>query len=377
MQIDQRLRIPSHYYVYSDPPDKSGEEILHFISSNRRIRMRGRFFREFVQYVVPLLNGDHTLEQISAKVRDVFADDDLRTCLELLGTQGLLEDAAASPVPIDLDSFLRPQTNFLHEVSQDSQGVQSALMASTVTVFGLNGFGATCAQALATMGVAAIRGIDSGDVSPSDPYYSPLYSRAAVGTPRAATLNQTLQGSALPGSFSAVNGPLETEDDVLAAVKGSHFIINCLDQGEIGLAYKLNRVCLAHDLPFTTVEAAGVEIILGPTVIPKRTACFLCYKMRSVACSDNPEAEFAFQSFLDRRRQDDSMRRANLAPGCNLAAQLAAMEAVKGLTSIGGVSAQGRIHVLNLLDMKLETHLVLRKPWCPACMPKWEPGEQA
>ena len=99
--------------------------------------------------------------------------------------------------------------------------------------------------------------------------------------------------------------------------------------------------------------------------------------MRTVACSDNPEAEFAFQSYLDRRHQDDSARRANLSLGVNIAAQLAAMEVMKALTSLGGTTAQGRIHVLNLLDLTMETHMVLKKPWCPACMPKWEPGEQA
>ena len=377
MQATQRLRIPSHYYVYSDPPNKQGEETLHFVSGNRRIRLRGRSFREFVQYVVPLLDGGRTIEQISGEVGDVFADEDLRTCLELLGSQGLLEDAAESPVPIDLENFLRPQMNLLHDVSAEPEEIQRSLMASTVTVFGLNGLGASCALALATMGVGKVCGVDAGMVSTADPYYSPIYTRADKGALRADVLNERLRAAAPELKFTPSKQPLANEEDIQRVVEGSDFIINCLDDGELGFAYKLNRVCLAQELRFTTVQAAGVEIILGPTVVPKSTACFLCYKMRSVACSDNPEAEFAFQSFLDRRRQDDSMRRANLSIGCNIAAQLAGMETMKALTSIGGESAKGRIQVLNLLDMKLETHLVLRKPWCPACMPKWEPGEQA
>jgi bacteriocin biosynthesis cyclodehydratase domain-containing protein len=130
-------------------------------------------------------------------------------------------------------------------------------------------------------------------------------------------------------------------------------------------------VCLALGVGFSSAQAAGAEVVLGPTVDPGKTACFLCYKMRAVACSDNPEAEFAFQSFLDRRRQDDSGRRANLGFGVGLAAQLAGLEALKALTGMP-VSARGKLQVLNLLTLAMQTHLVLRKPWCPACFGDWE-----
>ena len=377
MPMSQRLRIPSHYYVYSDPPNKDGEETLHFVSGNRRVRLRGRSFREFVQYVVPLLDGGHTVEEISGEVTGVFDEEDLRPCLELLGSQGLLEDAAESPVSPDLEAFMRPQLNLLHDLSPEPEELQRKLMASSVTVFGLNGLGASCALSLATMGVGSIRGVDVNNVGAVDAYHSPAYSRADQGAPRGQVLQQRLQAVAPSVRFAPWTQPFSSDEDVEKAAAGSDFIVNCLDDGDIGLAYKLNRVCLAKELRFTTVQAAGVEIILGPTVVPSKTACFLCYRMRSVACSDNPEAEFAVQSYLDRRHRDDSARRANFPLGVNIAAQLAALEVVKAISTIGGVSAQGRIHVLNLLDLTWQTHMVLRKPWCPACMPKWEPGEES
>ena len=47
--MPQQLRIPTHYYVYSDPPDRDGHETLHFVSGHRRVRLRGHSFREFNQ----------------------------------------------------------------------------------------------------------------------------------------------------------------------------------------------------------------------------------------------------------------------------------------------------------------------------------------
>jgi adenylyltransferase/sulfurtransferase len=89
--------------------------------------------------------------------------------------------------------------------------------------------------------------------------------------------------------------------------------------------------------------------------------------MRLVASSETPEDEFAFQRFLDQRKQDDSARRENLNFGIGLAANLVGLEALKALTGIQPLPTRGRVVILDLMDLKMEKHLVLRKPWCPAC----------
>jgi molybdopterin-synthase adenylyltransferase len=370
--MSQKLRIPSHYYVYSDPPDQDGDETLHFVSGQRRVRLRGRSFREFVQSVVPLLDGTRTVEEIQKETADLFAAQDLYACLEMLGSQGMLEDLSVSEVPAEWSDFLRPQTNFFRDVSAEPEELQKRLMRSRVTVFGLGGAGASCALGLAATGLGFLDCVDSNPVTSADTYFSPIFPPGATGKLRAELLARQVEALGLRTSFRAHAEPLGIDDAVRGVIEGSHFIVNCLDAGQSGLAYRVNRVCLALGIPFTSVEASGAEVILGPTVDPHRTACYLCYKMRSVACSENPEAEFGFQSFLDRRRQDDSPRHANLSFGVNIAAQMAGMEVMKALTSLPSMTARGRIFVLNLLDLSIKSHLVLRKPWCPACFADWE-----
>jgi adenylyltransferase/sulfurtransferase len=369
--MPQLLRIPSHYYIYSDAPDKNGDETLHFVSDHRRVRLRGHSFREFVQRVAPLLDGTRTVEELQKEVADIFAPDDLLACLEMLGRHGLLEDTALSVVPKELHELLRPQMNVFHDLVPDPEAIQKRLLESRVSIFGLGGPGASCALGLASAGVGTVDAIDRGLVSPADTYFSPVFERGATGSTRAETVGRRIEAATPHTRFRPFSDALTSDDQIRDIVAGSNFVINCLDDGEIGLAYKVNRACLSLGIQFTTVQAAGVEVILGPTVDPKKTACFLCYKMRSVACSDNPEAEFAFQSFLDRRHQDDSAKRANLSFGVNLAAQLAGLEALKAVTGMQ-VSARGRLQVLNLLTLTMQTHLVLRKPWCPACFADWE-----
>src|SRR5580704_17476098 len=105
----QLPRIPSHYYVYCYPPDKNGEEVLHFVSGQRRAKLRGHHFREFVQLVVPLLDGHHSFAEILAEVNDLFREEDPVTCLDLLLANGLLEDSSDWDLDAAVQERLRPQ----------------------------------------------------------------------------------------------------------------------------------------------------------------------------------------------------------------------------------------------------------------------------
>jgi hypothetical protein len=89
--------------------------------------------------------------------------------------------------------------------------------------------------------------------------------------------------------------------------------------------------------------------------------------MRAVACAGNPEDEFAYERFLDQRKQDDSGRRENVVFGSGLMSNWLGLEAFKELTGISAPAALGAIVVFDLLTMESTKHVVLRKPWCPAC----------
>jgi bacteriocin biosynthesis cyclodehydratase domain-containing protein len=89
--------------------------------------------------------------------------------------------------------------------------------------------------------------------------------------------------------------------------------------------------------------------------------------MRTVACAANPEDAFAFEKLLDERKTDDSPRRENLSVGAGLASNLLALEILRDLAGFSPVSTVGRVLIFNLLDLSTTKHVVLKKPWCPAC----------
>ena len=365
-----RPRVPSSYYVFSEPPDSAGDEVLRFISERRRIKLKGHSFREFQEYVMPLLDGHHTVEEIEQAVADVFRPQDLAAALQLLAEHNLLEDGINISMDADYRAMLEPQANFFHEVSDDPRDAQARLDQATVTVVGVGGVGAPLAFALASTGVGAVRCVDALPVTLSDTYLAPLFSTADVGAPRVGAIAARIQAAAPRTRVTTNAATLESDADVAQAVRGSDFVACCVDAGQSSLIYKLNRVCLVEKLRWSSCSATAMEVIVGPTIVPGETPCFMCYKMRAVACADDPEADFAFQRLLDRRKQDDSGRRENLNVAAALASNLLGLEVVKLLTRVMPSPTVGRLVVFDLVDLSIKKHVVLRKPWCPVCFPE-------
>jgi adenylyltransferase/sulfurtransferase len=336
-------------------------------SERRRIKFKGHSFREFLHEVVPLLDGRRTTEEIQELVSATFAPQDLHAALDLLASEGLLEDqdGDAPQAPQQLEH----QLNFFHEAGLDPEQTQERLRSATVTVVGMGPVGAAAAMAMAAAGVGHLRFVDADAVLPSDPFLNPLFQPGDAGQPRAEVVRRKAAALGLPLSASAHTGAIETDEALLEVVSGSGFAIGAADQSQSNLMYRLNRLSINYGFRSTYGSVSAFEGVVGPTVTPFETACYLCYRMRAVACTENPEEEFAHLRFLDRRKRDESGRRENLVFGAAIVGNLLAMEAFRILLGLPA-AASGRILAFDLLESTLQKHVVLRKPWCPACFSK-------
>ncbi|HEX2664825.1 MAG TPA: TOMM precursor leader peptide-binding protein [Candidatus Acidoferrum sp.] len=361
-------KLPSHFYTWCEPRDNSGEESLHFASERRRIKIKGRSFQEFLQYVLPLLDGSHNVAEIQHAVSDLFSEIDIEHCLELLASQNLLQhEDDEIELYSPLGQSLAPQLNFFHEIGTNPKQSQNRLANSTVSVIGLSGAGAQVALSLAAAGVGCVRCVDSSAITVGDTYLAPTFLPSDIGAMRAQVLAERIRACTPTANIIVRDQEMANDSDVLSAIAGSDFVVNCLDRGQVSLAYKLNRACLKGGTRWTSGALSGTEIVLGPTVHPFESPCYLCYKMRAVACAGNPEDEFAYERFLDQRKQDDSGRRENIIFGSLLLSSWLGLEAFKELTEVSESCAIGSILVFDLLNMESTKHVVLRKPWCPAC----------
>jgi adenylyltransferase/sulfurtransferase len=363
----KKPKLANHLYVRPGSPDDSGKDVLFFNSERRQIKLEGQGLNQFNEVVIPLLNGRHTKDDIQAKVSHLFPPEDLKRSLQLLSDHNLLQDAEQDSLNEETGIQLAPQLNFFHELDLSPHETQRRLAKATVTIFGMGGAGAAASLSLAGAQVGTIRCVDALPVAPSDPFLAPTFSKESVGSLRAEVIASTI--SALTQRVNAVpyTDTLETDDDVFRAIEGSDFVVCCADAGLASLFYKVNRACLRARVRWTSCSVSAFEGIVGPTVEPFETACYLCYQMRAAACAEHPEEAVSRLEFLDARKHDDSGVRENLTFTAGAIGNLVGLEAFKTLTGVIEPSTLGHIVVVNLLNLESSKHLVLRKPWCPAC----------
>src|SRR5688572_23515093 len=132
----QNPLLPTHYSVWFDPPDEDGDEVLHFVSERRSLKLKGRSFREFHQRVIPMLNGQHSIEEIETATTDVFPADELREALAVLADQGILVDGPKHAGAPEVAERMAPQLNLFHDLAPGLT-FQNKLETSTVAILGL------------------------------------------------------------------------------------------------------------------------------------------------------------------------------------------------------------------------------------------------
>jgi molybdopterin-synthase adenylyltransferase len=370
LPLDVPLLLASHYYVVWTAGDSSGEEELAFVSSRRRITINGKGLQAVCQRLLPLLDGTRTANELMDGASTGFSPEELKQCITFLASHNLLTpERRMRPTRQPSNDRLVPQLSFFQELDISPEEAQRSLREATVAVLGLGGAGAYAALALAACRVGRVHCVDDGVVNEADLYLAPVLAGAEIGRSRAAAAQQRLKQLQADITVSASNDDLAADQSVQAAISGCDFVICSVDKGRSGTLYKVNRACLREGIPWTSCSLEGIEAVLGPTVLPGSTACYLCYKMRAIACSDRPRTELSFERMLETRNHDDSVRRENLTFAAGLLGNLAALEAFKVLTGVGACAAAGGIVVLDLVRGGWQNHTVLRKPWCPSCFP--------
>jgi adenylyltransferase/sulfurtransferase len=359
-------RLFPHLRLRFEPARDGDDDRMVFTCERRRIVLRGRSFSVFVDRVVPLLDGSLTVEELQQQLTGVVDASELESSLALLQEHGIVEDAMSHESLAEAERWLAPQVSYLREVGPEPSLALDRLARATVTVVGLGSIGAVAARALAATNIGALRLVDSGVVSPADVYLTPIYDLDEVGSARTAVMQRRLRAAAREIDVELVSSELATDADVAAAVAGSTFVLGCVDPGLSSLTYKLNRVCLEARIPWCSGTASAFEGVVGPTVVPYETACYLCYQMRSVACRDDPVDALAELQEQDRLKEDLSPQRENLAFGSSVVGNLLALETFRVLTGAEPVTA-GRLLTFDFMSLTSRQHVILRKPWCPAC----------
>lgn len=359
--------VPRHFQIWCEPPDDSGDEILRIVSTRRSLTLKGHSFREFHRQVLPLLDGHHSLDEIHSKTSHVFNRGDLENALVLLSQQQVIVEGDGLDMSLEENPRLTLQMNYFHEIADEGRFAQRRLTAARVVIFGLGGAGTGVMLALAAAGIGQVIGVDDLHVSVADTYLSPALNMSDIGRLRADVLAERITANSPEIRVNSVTTRVDTEEDIAAIVAGADFVVSCLDAGFVNLAYKLNRVCLARSIPWISGELSGAEVIVGPAFSHQGEACYMCYRMRAIACAGNPQTSFAQERYLDKLKMNLGDRRENLVFGAGILANMLGAEVMNVLSGLADTTLNGRVIVFDLTTLRQQKHVVLRKPGCPVC----------
>ena len=159
-------------------------------------------------------------------------------------------------------------------------------------------------------------------------------------------------------------------DRVRALSEGCRLLIVGWDRGFHAAHHWVNEAALDLGVPALFSELRATTSFAGPLFIPGRSACWMCYRMRVLACEEDFDLAMAYEEHLDRKRQPGLAGRPLLpALPLQLASTLA-LEALKFLIRLNQPTLVDKVLAFDGLLGETRTHPVLVKPFCPTCSKK-------
>jgi ribosomal protein S12 methylthiotransferase accessory factor len=212
-----------------------------------------------------------------------------------------------------------------------------------VGLFGLDVVGQLVAEALVSAGV--------GTLLLADPARQ---AQAVLDLPKNDTTNIRL-------------APVELSRTIVEELAGDlDLMLVTFDRAFLVARHWANRAALATGCPALFIDVSLLEAVVGPTVLPGETGCYLCLRMRHLATSDNFEEVMAHEQFLDAKRDPQASR--PLFPGlAEIAAGLAVAEATRLLFGPLVPALANAVTIVKPAEASIERHSVLRQPDCPHC----------
>jgi molybdopterin-synthase adenylyltransferase len=224
---------------------------------------------------------------------------------------------------------------------------QEALTQSHALIVGAGGLGAPSALYMAAGGVGTLTICDFDVVDLTNLQRQIIHNTQSVGINKAVSAKQTLQAINPEVVVNTVQEK-STEAAMSKLVKDADVVLDCSDN--FATRYALNRLCFEHQKPLVSGAAIGFEGQV--TVYDFRHLQSPCY--HCLFPDDGSET--------DMRCSENGV----FSPLVGMIGTTQAAEAMKLLMNIG-TSLQGRLMLLDALNMEWRTIKLSKDPACKVC----------
>jgi bacteriocin biosynthesis cyclodehydratase domain-containing protein len=293
-----------------------------------------------------------------------FGEGAVTELVALLGSEGLLEDAAAYDVlPDDERGRYDRQLRYFADVAPhglSAPDCQARLRDASVVVLGVGGLGSWAALSLACCGVGKLTLYDGDTVELSNLNRQVLYSPADIGRPKAGLAAAAIRAFNPDIAVVPVARALDSPDAIAGAVRGSSVVVDAADRPAHDIERWVNAACFTHGVPYITMSHFPPFARIGPLYVPGETGCFNCQERAY------REAYELYDHIVEQRRGSPSPA-ATLGPVCAFVGGQVALEVVHHLTGLCIPATRGRARIFDTRTLALSTEEVPRDPLCEVC----------
>lgn len=162
------------------------------------------------------------------------------------------------------------------------------------------------------------------------------------------------------GAVSRTDEPIET------VVANHDFVVYATERPYPEIEERINEAAHVEDTPWIPVQRIGYDGLVGPTVFPGVTACYECFKSRTLS---NVVSWKNYQAYRDAYRNGDVDAETETLPEFNrMLAGMAAMD-LRHLFEYGVGYTAGRVVATSSIDLNMHADRVLKQPRCDVCGP--------
>ena len=210
---------------------------------------------------------------------------------------------------------------------------------STVVIIGLGAVGTWVAVTLVQSGVKHLILIDNDRVELSNLHRQYGYSERGIGRMKTSALAERLHQIEPEVSVREVNQFLDVDQT-------SEWV---------------GKYCMKHHIPHIVGGGYNLHLsLIGPTILPYKTACYKCIDMQLQKIND-------IEGKSIKRLHTKNRKIGSFGPMCSLIASFVGMEAVKVLTKHITPDNINRRGEFDIYDMQLHYNTFDKLDDCPWC----------
>jgi bacteriocin biosynthesis cyclodehydratase domain-containing protein len=310
--------------------------------------------------LVAALDGQTSRSALEAR----FGAEPVGELLDLLGAEGLVEDAGAyAELTHEERGRYDRQLRYFADVAPDGVSApdcQLRLRDAHVVVLGVGGLGSWTALSLACCGVGRLTLVDGDVVELSNLNRQVLFGADDIGRPKATVAAAAIERFNPGMRVTPVVRTLGTPAEIADAVRGSSFVVDAADRPAHDIERWVNAGCFEHGVPYITMSHFPPFARVGPLYVPGETGCFNCQER---AYRQSYEL---YDHIVEQRRGAPSPV-ATLGPVCAFIGGQVALDAVHHLTGLCEPASRGRLRVFDARTLEVSDEVVPRDAGCEVC----------